>query len=198
MVKIYFVRHAQPDFSHQTDLTRPLTTEGKKDAEAVTEFFKGKSVDAFYCSPYKRSLDTIRGAADFHKKEIITDYRLREREKGPNGNNYGMFQKRWADHDYHEEGGESIGMVQKRNMEALKEILRANDGKILVIGTHGTALSTILNYYNNDFGCEDFLRIIDWMPYIIELDFEGDKLFSQIEHMHIEKKFTGKNRADKK
>ena len=198
MVKIYFVRHAQPDFSHQTDLTRPLTTEGKKDSEAITEFFKGKSVDAFYCSPYKRSLDTIKGAADFHKKEIIMDYRLRERGKGPNGNNYGMFQKRWADHDYHEEGGESIGMVQKRNMEALKEILRANDGKTLVIGTHGTALSTILNYYNNDFGCEDFLRIIDWMPYIIELDFEGDKLVSQIEHMHIEKKFAGKNRADKK
>lgn len=41
-----------------------------------------------------------------------------------------------------------------------------------MIGTHGTALSTILNFYDNSFGCEDFLRIIDWMPYIIELDFE--------------------------
>lgn len=36
------------------------------------------------------------------KKEIITDERSREREKGKNGNNYGMFQKRWADHEYHE------------------------------------------------------------------------------------------------
>ena len=42
MVRIYFVRHAQPDFSHFTDLKRPLTDEGKKDAEAVTEFFKDK------------------------------------------------------------------------------------------------------------------------------------------------------------
>ena len=25
MVRIYFVRHAQPDFSHSEDLTRPLT-----------------------------------------------------------------------------------------------------------------------------------------------------------------------------
>ena len=49
--------------------------------------------------------------ADFFTKEIITDERLREREKGPDGNNYGMFQKRWADHDYHEDGGESIAMV---------------------------------------------------------------------------------------
>ena len=30
-----------------------------------------------------------------------------------------MFQKRWADHDYHEEGGESLAMVQERNIEAL-------------------------------------------------------------------------------
>lgn len=194
MVKIYFVRHAQPDFSHYEDLTRPLTKEGWADCEKVTAFFKNKEIDAFYCSPYKRSVDTIKGAADFHKKEIITDERLREREKGPNGNNHGMFQKRWADHNYHEEGGESIAMVQERNMEALKEILAVNQGKVLVIGTHGTALSTILNYYDREFGCKEFLRIIDWMPYIIELDFEGDKLISQTEHLHIVKEFKAKER----
>ena len=193
MTKIYFVRHAQPDFSYYNDMTRPLTEEGKKDSKDVTEFFKDKEIDAFYCSPYKRSLDTIKGAADFYKKEIVTDMRLREREKGLNGNSQGMFQKRWADHDYHEEGGESISMVQKRNVEALKEILQNNAGKTLVIGTHGTALSTILNYYDNEFGCDDFLRIIDWMPYIIELDFEGDNLINKTEHLYIEKIFRGKD-----
>lgn len=70
--------------------------------------------------------------------------------------------------------------------------------KHIVIGTHGTALSTILNFYDNGFGCEDFLRIIDWMPYIIELDFEGDKLVGTQEHCHVEKEFKGKQRADKK
>ena len=197
MTKIYFVRHAQPEFTHHEDKTRPLTEEGRRDSEKVTEFFKDKNIDAFYCSPYKRSLDTIAGAVAFHKADIKTDERLREREKGPNGNNYGMFQKRWADYDYHEKGGESIAMVQKRNMEALKEILSQNEGKTLVIGTHGTALSTILNYYDNSFGCDDFLRIIDWMPYIIELDFEKDVLISKTEHLHIEKEFKGKARADK-
>lgn len=57
-----------------------------------------------------------------------------------------MFRKRWADHNYHEEGGESIAMVQKRNIEALNEILSDNTDKDIVIGTHGTALSTILNF----------------------------------------------------
>lgn len=62
----------------------------------------------------------------------------------------------------------------------------------IVIGTHGTALSTILNFYDSNFGCEDFLRIIDRMPYIIELDFEGDKLIAKQEHCYIEKEFKGK------
>lgn len=197
MTKVYFVRHAQPEHDWYEDRTRPLTEEGKKDAMVVLEFLRNKKLDAFYCSPYKRSMDTIADVADFYKKEIITDERLREREKGPNGNNYGMFQKRWNDHNYHEDGGESISMVQKRNIEVLNEILLDNIDKEIVIGTHGTALSTILNYYDNNFGCEDFLRIIDWMPYIIELNFEGIELVGKQEHCYVEKEFKGSKRADK-
>ena len=66
-------------------------------------------------------------------------------------------------------------------------------GSLGSVGTLiSTALSTILNFYDSNFGCEDFLRIIDWMPYIIELDFEGDKLIAKQEHCYIEKKFEGK------
>lgn len=198
MTKVYFVRHAQPEHEWKKDRTRPLTEEGKRDAAIVLEFLKDKKIDVFYCSPYKRSIDTIADAAAFFGKEMITDERLREREKGPDGNNYGMFQKRWADHDYHEDGGESINMVQKRNMEALSKILSDNPYKEVVVGTHGTALSTILNFYDNHFGCGDFLRIIDWMPYIIELDFEGDKLVCKHEHCYVKKEFKGNQRADRK
>lgn len=198
MTTVYFVRHAQPKHEWKEDRTRPLTEEGKKDSAIVLEFLKDKEIDMFYCSPYKRSIDTIEEAATFFGKKIITDERLREREKGPDGNNHGMFQKRWNDHEYHEDGGESISMVQKRNMEALNDILSDNPGKKIVVGTHGTALSSILNFYDADFECEDFLRIIDWMPYIIELDFEGNKLVGKHEHCHVEKEFKGNHRADKK
>ena len=198
MTKIYFVRHAQPEHAWEDDRTRPLTEEGKRDASVVLEFLKDKEIDVFFCSPYKRSKDTIEDTVMYYEKEIVTDERLREREKGPEGNNHGMFQKRWSDHNYHEQGGESIAMVQERNIAALNEILLDNDGKKIVIGTHGTALSSILNYYDNSFGCEDFLRIIDWMPYILELDFEGTKLVGKYEHCHVEKEFKGNKRADKK
>lgn len=198
ITKVFFVRHAQPEHLWEDDRTRPLTDEGRKDAEIILDFLKNKKIDWFYSSPYKRSLDTIADTAAFYNKKIITDERLRERETGMNGNNHGMFEKRWSDHDYHEENGESLNMVQKRNIEALKEILAGNRGKKIVIGTHGTALSTIINFYHSEFGHKDFLRIIDWMPYIIEFDFEGDRLLSIKEHCHIEKEFKGRVRADKK
>jgi hypothetical protein len=189
MTKIYFVRHAQPEHAWEDDRTRQLTGEGRRDSAIVFEFLKDKHIDAFYSSPYKRSVDTIADSADFFGKDIITDEDLREREKGENGNNHGMFHKRWADHNYHEEGGESIAMVQKRNMRALTEILRDNIDKEVVVGTHGTALSTILNFYDKSFGCDDFLRIVDRMPYVIELDFEGDKLVGKVEHCYVLKEF---------
>ena len=192
MTKVFFVRHAQPLHEHNDDRTRPLTDEGIMDASIVLETLKDKDISAFYCSPYKRSLDTIKQTAEYYHAKIQTDERLREREKGADGNNHGMFRKRWADHEYHEDGGESIGMVQRRNVEALNEILEKNRGENIVIGTHGTALSAIMNYYNPEFGCDDFLRIIDWMPYIVEMDFEGRELVGVKELAHVEKEFKGK------
>ncbi len=199
MLKIFFVRHAQSKHPWEEDRTRPLTEEGKQDSHKVLEFLRDKKINAFYCSPYKRSLDTIAEAAAYYKKEIITDERLRERKKGPGGNNQGMFQKRWGDLDYHEKGGESIRALQKRNMATLKEIIAANinhQDTSIVIGTHGTALSSILNYYDETYNCDSFLRMIDWMPYIIELDFDGEKLIDKKEHLYIEKEFQGKMQAD--
>lgn len=190
ITKVYFVRHAQPDHTHGNDRTRPLTSEGKKDSKIVFNFLKNKGIDVFYSSPCKRSIDTIADTAAFYGMKIHTDKRLREREAGVNGNNQLMFAKRWANLDYHEEQGESIHMVQQRNIAALMDILKKNRGKNIVIGTHGTALSSILNFYNPAFGCKNFLRIIDWMPYVVELDFDGDQPFSIKEHCHIEKKFS--------
>lgn len=191
ITRVYFVRHAQPEHMWEDDRTRPLTAEGVRDSKIVLDFLKDKGIDIFYSSPYKRSFDTIADTAAFFRKKIITDERLREREKGADSNTYGMFENRWADHNYHEENGESINMVQKRNVEFLTEILTKNAGKNIVIATHGTALSTILNFYDPEFGCKDFLRIIDRMPYIVELDFDGNKLLSMEEHCYIEKEFKG-------
>lgn len=195
---VYFVRHAQPDFTVEEQMTRPLTAEGWADTQLVVDFFKNIAVDVFYCSPYLRSIQTIAGAAEKAGKEIHTDMRLRERDAGKQGNAYGMFRLRWEDKEYHEPGGESIRMVQRRNIEALTEILKKEEGKTIVIGTHGTALSSILNYYDASFQCDDFLRIIDWMPYILELDFEGETLIGKKEHVYQYKEFKAAATIEKR
>ena len=195
LTHVYFVRHAQPVHAHQEDRTRPLTPEGKQDAALVTRTLADKGIDVFYCSPYQRSLDTVRPAAEYYGLPIRQDERLRERQVGQGGNaslreENSPLRRRWQDFSWHEPGGESIGQVQQRNIAALKEILAEHPGQNIAIGTHGTALSSILNYYRPWFGCEDFLRIVDWMPYIVELTFDGQALLTFRELAHIEKEFT--------
>ncbi len=191
MTRVFFVRHAQPVFSWADDKTRPLTDEGIEDTQRVLDFFQMHPIDRIYCSPYTRSIQTIASTAEFFGKDILVDERLRERESGHGGNHHKMFQKRWKNKDYHEDGGESIRMVQTRNVAALMDILKSNEEKTVIIGTHGTALSSILNYFDPAFQCDSFLRIIDWMPYIIELDFNGQSYLKRVEHLYVRKKFKG-------
>lgn len=197
MTSIYFVRHAQPEYEWEEDLTRPLTAEGARDSEKVYEALKDMNLDHAFSSPYKRSVDTIRHCADSHGLEIYMDERFRERTKGANGNNFGMFQRRWSDFDYHEEGGESLRQVQERNIETLFEVLDRHQNENILIGTHGTALSTILNYYDHNYGCGNFLRMIDYMPYIIRMDFKARECVGKEELLIVEKEFKGNARADK-
>lgn len=192
MTEIYLVRHAKPDHSWEEDETRPLTEEGATDAKLVADFFREITVDGFVSSPYRRSIDTIRSSAEDKKMTIKTDRRLREREKGPGGNTHELFRKRWADFSFHEEGGESLELVQKRNMEALHEILEEREGKSVVIGTHGTAMSTILHHYDPTFSVQDFLSIIDFMPYIVRLTFKGKTLTAKEELLYVKKEYDGK------
>lgn len=193
MTSIYFVRHAQPEHSWEDDRTRPLTAEGAVDSKKVIEILKPIKIDRYFSSPYVRSVDTIKGIAKEHCMEINTDERFRERKCGSQGNVSGTLQKRWSDFDFREEGGESLNMVQKRNVEALLEVLNNHGGESIVIGTHGTALSTILNYFEPSYCCDDFLRIVDYMPYIIRLNFEGTKYIGKEELLFIEKEYMGKN-----
>ena len=112
-----------------------------------------------------------------------------KRESGENGNNFVQFQKRWSNFDYHETGGESLRSVQNRNIEALFEILDKHNNERILLGTHGTALSTILNYYDREYNVNNYLRMIDFMPYIIKLDFNGRECIGKEEILIIKKEY---------
>lgn len=182
---IYFVRHAESLTSHKDDRTRPLTDDGMKDRKIVLETLKGKKIDAFLCSPYRRSIETISPAAEFFKMEIKTDERFRERKSGVDPRDHCA--GRWADFSYAEEGGECLASVQKRNIEALTDVLREYRGKSVVIGSHGTALSAIINYYDGSFGYESFMKIVKWLPFVVEMKFDGEKFLEYTILCRVEK-----------
>ena len=135
MTIVYFVRHAQPDFSHDNDLTRPLTEGGREDALAVLGFFRDKHIDEFISSPYKRSYDTIFPTSEYFNMTIKTDFRLCERKKGKGGNSMKLIKERWSDKEFHEAGGESLSCVQIRNIDALRDILIEYEDKTVVVGS---------------------------------------------------------------
>lgn len=187
MTRTFFVRHAQPDESWKDDRTRPLTRIGLEDRKKVTDLLVKIPIECFFSSPYKRSIDTVSECANALNLRIHTDERFRERQSGENGHHINLLHKRWEDFNFCEEGGESLRSVQKRNIEALNEILANYKDKIIVIGTHGTALSTILNYYNSSFDCNGFKRIWHFMPYIIRLDFNGTEIIGREELLMVER-----------
>ena len=183
------MRHALPDYSCRDAALRPLTEEGMRDTAEVVRAMKDIHLDCAISSPYKRSYDTIKETADDHGLKIAIDERLHERISGKDSNNKEMFRRRWADLSFCESDGECLQSVMDRNIAAVHDMLRAHEGENIMVGTHGTALSTILHYYDSSFGVEGFLRIINYMPYIIRLGFEGMKLVDKEEILIVDKPF---------
>ena len=179
MTVVYFVRHAQPNYENHDDRTRELTAKGLEDRKLVTEFLRDKQVDAVLSSPYKRAVDTVKEFADAYDFSIrlMEDFRERKIESTWIEDFKGFSQRQWSDFDYKLSDGESLREVQTRNISALNQVLDEYDGKTVVVGSHGTALSTILQYFNPSFGYDDFDKIRPLMPWIVKFTFEnGDCL----------------------
>jgi 2,3-bisphosphoglycerate-dependent phosphoglycerate mutase len=174
---VYFVRHAQPDFSVKDDKIRPLSEKGMEDTKKVTYTLIDKNIISIYSSPFKRSIDTIKDFAESTGLEIKIENDFRERKVGEWVEDFRAFsQKQWEDFNFRLDNGETLREVQERNISALFKVINNNLGKSVAIATHGTALSTIINYFNPSFGYTDFWNIVDKMPYILHFRFNGMEL----------------------
>lgn len=175
MTQIYFVRHAEPNYRNHDDATRELSPRGMADRELVTDFLMDKDIHAVLSSPYRRAVDTVRHFADTVRLPVVHIADFREREVADEWiDDFNSFSRRqWADFEYALPGGECLREVQARNIAALLQVLRDYADQHVVIGGHGTAISTVLNHYVPSFGNEGFERIRRLMPWIVRLDFDG-------------------------
>lgn len=175
MTTVYFVRHAQPNYENHDDMLRELTPKGMEDRKLVTKFLEDKKVDLVLSSPYKRAADTVRDFADTNglKIGIVEDFRERRIDSVWIEDFNSFCKKQWDDFSYKLSDGESLAEVQERNIAALNKVLEEHNGKTIVVGSHGTALSTIVNYYDSSFGYAEFEKIRGLMPWVVEFRFEG-------------------------
>lgn len=177
MTIVYFVRHAEPNYENHDDMPRELTNKGLTDRLLVTNYLDNKEINIILSSPYKRALDTINHFAEYMKFEvtIVDDFRERKVDSVWIENFEDFTKRQWKDFDFKLSDGETLNQVQERNIRALNRVLQQHKGKNVVIGTHGTALSTIINYYDHSFGYDDFKKIKYLMPWVVKLAFEDYK-----------------------
>ena len=129
-----------------------------EDRKLVTKFLVNKHIDVVLSSSYKRVVDTVKDFADSYGIEIniICDFREREIDSGWIEDFTSFTKMQWHDFTYKLSDGECLQEVQTRNMSALQQVLNKYAGKNIVVGSHGTALSTIINYYDHSFGISSF------------------------------------------
>ncbi|UNB46921.1 histidine phosphatase family protein [Staphylococcus coagulans] len=175
---IYFIRHVEPNYNNHDDMSRELTTKGLEASQKLITQFSSVSIDHFYSSPYQRAIDTITPLAKDRNLpiQIIDELRERQLSNGWVNDFNAIEQQQWQDFNFKLAHGESLREVQKRNIDALKMILKEGQGNTIVVGTHGTALSTIINYYQSDFGFDAFNQYKHCFPWIVTFEFDGNKL----------------------
>ena len=106
---------------------------------------------------------------------VIEDFRERKIDSVWIEDFNAFCRQQWEDFDYKLSDGESLKEVQERNIAAIKRVLKEHNGKNIVVGSHGTALSTIINFYDKSFGHEQFNEIKRLMPWIVQFDFEDEE-----------------------
>ena len=191
MTTIYFVRHAEPNYENHDDRHRELTEKGMRDRDAVTDYLMDKEIHAVLSSPYQRAVDTVKHFADARGMEIelVEDFRERKVDSVWIEDFNAFAKMQWADFSYKLTDGECLREVQKRNIAALMEAALRHEGKNVIVGSHGTAIGTIIHFFDPSFGYEDFRRIQKVMPMIVKFSFDGERCVEIEKYDPLEKRF---------
>ncbi|WP_397540255.1 histidine phosphatase family protein [Rummeliibacillus pycnus] len=177
MTVIYFVRHAHSTYTPD-EMGRPLSEQGLRDADMVTELLAKEAIDLVITSPYKRAIQTVEGVAKRIGSDvrIYPDFRERLLTIEPVESFEEAIYKVWTDPSFSFPGGESNIEAQKRGVEATLEVLEQYEGKRIVIGTHGNLMVLIMQYFDERFDFSFWQQLA--MPDIYKMEFKRNNLKS--------------------
>jgi broad specificity phosphatase PhoE len=150
VTRVYLVRHGQTEwnknliFRGRIDI--PLNEKGHREAEAIAEALKDRNIDAIYTSPLGRSIETARPTAEFFDLEIVCVPGLIDISYGDwEGLSFNEVKKRYKNQYTKWEKrpdlvrfpkGETLNEVRGRSFCAMKDIVKENPGKSVLIIPH--------------------------------------------------------------
>lgn len=182
---LYFIRHAEPDFSEPDNYKRKLTVSGEMQAQRLSEIFNDINVDGVYSSPYLRAIKTVEPIAkskslnvqllDQFRERKSSDYRVsKEKFLG-----YGKHQ--WDDFDFKLCGGESLNDVKNRYNTGVRIIINQHaqsQNCIFAVGCHIAGLCAYISQFNLISNYEEYKKYASKMPLIVKCFYKNLKFVS--------------------
>lgn len=182
---LYFIRHAEPDFSEPDNYKRKLTVSGEIQAQRLSEIFNDINVDGVYSSPYLRAIKTVEPIAkskslnvqllDQFRERKSSDYRVsKEKFLG-----YGKHQ--WDDFDFKLCGGESLNDVKNRYNTGVRIIINQHaqsQNCIFAVGCHIAGLCAYISQFNLISNYEEYKKYASKMPLIVKYFYKNLKFVS--------------------
>lgn len=168
---LYFIRHGETEYNRQRivqgrGIDSVLNETGRAQAQALASRLSTVPFDAIYASTMQRARQTADILARAHA-EVPVRY-LKDLEEMAWGVYEGAhpspdrdaamqaIKKRWRQGAFHEriEGGESILDVQQRALRAVDHILEREEGRTVLVVTHGRFLRIVLASLLDEYGLE--------------------------------------------
>jgi broad specificity phosphatase PhoE len=158
MTKLIIVRHGFSTSNLKKTLTGHLDAElsemGQKQGVAVSEYlYENYKFDHIYSSDLKRAVQTVAHLSTLSNMPIIKDQGLREICCGVwEGlpltqimQEYTEDYEKWHSYssDVCPEGGETFSELQQRAFKALTKIAEENQGKTIIVATHGGFIKVV-------------------------------------------------------
>lgn len=182
---IYFIRHAEPDFSVRDNYVRDLTEAGHKGARELVTKFKDISISHVYSSPYKRTVSTVIPLAQSKNLSVETLSNLKERKSAdyqvPSELFQGYGKRQWKDFNFRFRGGESLNDVKNRYNKAIEYILRdslQHGFKDVIVCCHIAGLMSYLSQFDTIKSYEEYKHFSKIMPLIVKCTYFENELIS--------------------
>lgn len=154
---VYLIRHSESiklnnvlnnDSLQIKNEKMPLSVNGEKLAEKVSENKELMDIDLVYSSNYVRAISTAKYIANNNNLTLNIDERFNERKHGVFNYNelpFDFEKRQFDDENFKVSNGESKKEVKERMYEGLNDILKNNNCKKIVIVSHSTAIAFLLS-----------------------------------------------------